>query len=107
MVKEIDAQQLSQWLNAGECNVVDVRELREIANGTIPGAQPMPLATVPLRINELSKDQKIVMICHSGARSAQACMFMAQQGYTDVHNLRGGMLGWAGSRLPIQLPKSA
>jgi rhodanese-related sulfurtransferase len=107
MIKEIDAPQLAQWLEANECCVVDVRELREIAGGTIPGAQAMPLATVPLRINELAKDQKIVMICHSGARSAQACMFLRQQGYTDVHNLRGGVLSWAGNRLPIKLPKSA
>ncbi|MGD8524778.1 MAG: rhodanese-like domain-containing protein, partial [Thioalkalispiraceae bacterium] len=37
---------------------------------------------------------------------AQACAFLQQQGYDNVYNLRGGMMGWAGSGLPVNLPEA-
>jgi rhodanese-related sulfurtransferase len=102
-IKELDAPQLADWLDTGSevFRVIDVREMREIAHGTVPNAEPVPLATLPVRLNEMGRDETIVFICRSGARSAQACMFMQQQGYDKVYNLRGGMISWAGSNLPI------
>jgi rhodanese-related sulfurtransferase len=58
-------------------------------------------------MGEFQPSEKLVMVCHSGARSAQACMFLQQQGFADVYNLRGGMLGWAHSSLPITLPQAS
>jgi len=96
-IKEIEAPELASWLDqSGESlRVIDVRQVPEIAAGTVPGAEAMPLHTLPLKINELSRDHKLVFICRSGARSAQACMFLLQQGFENVYNLRGGMLAWA------------
>jgi len=98
-IKEINAEELAGWLqnNDGQFRVIDVREMREIAGGIIPGAEAMPLATIPLRANEMEQHEKMVFVCHSGARSAQACAFLQQQGYSNVYNLRGGMVGWAAS----------
>lgn len=108
-VKEIEAGELANWLSEkpDSFRIVDVREMGEIATGTIPGAHPMPLATVPLHANNLNRDETLVMICRSGARSAQACAFLQQQGFDNVFNLRGGMFAWAGSGQPIGHPKSA
>ena len=105
-VKEIDASELASWQdNEGEFRIIDVREMQEILTGTILGAEPMPLATIPTRLHEFETSEKLVLICRSGARSAQACYFLQQQGYPNVFNLRGGMLSWAASRLPIALPR--
>jgi rhodanese-related sulfurtransferase len=71
----------------------------EIAAGTVSGAEAVPLHTLPVRVNEFSRDEKLVFICRSGARSAQACMFLLQQGFENVYNLRGGMIGWVQSGL--------
>lgn len=105
-IKEINANELADWLQVGDSpfRVIDVREIREITRGTIPGAEPMPLATVPLRTGEMEPHEKLVFVCHSGARSAQACAFLQQQGYSNVYNLRGGMLGWAASGMPAVPP---
>ena len=105
-VKEVNAPELGQWLEdeSETFRIIDVREMPEIAQGTIPNAEPMPLATLPVRLNEFERDQKVVVICRSGARSAQACQFMQQQGYDNVYNLRGGMIGWAHAALPIVRP---
>lgn len=101
-IKEVDAPQLAEWVNddAHKLRVIDVRQMQEIAMGTVPRAEALPLHTLPARIHELSPAEKLVVICRSGARSAQACMFLQQQGFTDVYNLRGGMIGWSQSGLP-------
>lgn len=107
-VKEVDAPQLAQWLEnpAESCRIIDVREMQEFTTGTVPGAVPMPLATLPLRSGELAREERLVIICRSGARSAQACMFLQQQGYSNVFNLRGGMMSWASKQFPVSLPKA-
>ena len=105
-IKEIDAPELAQWVNDEDhkLRVIDVRQMQEIATGTVPGAEPLPLHTLPARIHELSSDEKLVIICRSGARSAQACMFLQQQGFSTVYNLKGGMMGWMQSGLAAHQP---
>ncbi len=101
-IKEIDAPQLAQWVSDDGHNlrVLDVRQMQEIALGTVPKAEALPLHTLPLKLSELSRDEKLVMVCRSGARSAQACMFLQQQGFSNVYNLRGGMMGWMQNGFP-------
>ncbi len=105
-IKEIDAPQLAHWLEnkADDIRVIDVRHMNEIAMGTVPGAQPMPLHTLPLKLAELERDKELVLVCRSGARSAQAAAFLQQQGFDKVYNLRGGMIGWAQNGLPAAVP---
>ena len=105
-VKEIDAPELVSWQeNEPGFRIIDVREIREILGGTIQGAEPVPLATIPARLHEFGSSEKLVLICRSGARSAQACSFLQQQGYDNVYNLRGGMMSWAANRFPIAMPQ--
>lgn len=102
IIKEIGASELAQWVNEANhiLRVIDVRQMEEIAQGTVPKAEALPLHTLPARVQDLSKEEKLVMVCRSGARSAQACMFLQQQGFTNVFNLRGGMMGWVQSGFP-------
>ena len=108
-IQEIDSPELARWVEdeTHQLRVIDVREMREIAQGTMPGAEPLPLVTLPVRLSEFAKDEKLVIICRSGARSAQACLFMQQQGFNNVFNLRGGIIGWAHNALPIVRPEVA
>lgn len=105
-IKEIDPPELDRWLNdAGEnLRVLDVRQMQEIAAGTIRNAEALPLHTLPMKLNELSPAEKLVIVCRSGARSAQACLFLQQNGYSNVYNLRGGMIGWVQSGFPAHQP---
>ena len=105
-IKEVNAPELHTWVQEKhpKMRVIDVRGMNEIATGTVSGAEAVPLHTLPVRVNEFSRDEKLVFICRSGARSAQACMFLQQQGYDNVFNLRGGMMGWVQSGLePVAL----
>jgi len=108
-IQEIDSPELASWIDdeAHQLRIIDVREMREIAQGTIANAVSLPLATLPMRLDEFEPGEKLVIICRSGARSAQACMFLQQQGFNNAFNLRGGMIGWAHNSLPIVRPEVA
>lgn len=104
-INEVEAPQLAQWLDQeSSVQLLDVREMREIAAGTIANALSVPLATLPMRLKELNRERDLVVICRSGARSAQACMFLQQQGFDKVHNLRGGVIAWSQNSLPMVRP---
>ena len=98
-VKEIDAHQLAEWVKDEQepVRVIDVRQMEEIAFGTVPKAEAFPLHLLPTKVSELSPHEKLVVVCRSGARSAQACMFLQQHGFSNIFNLRGGMMGWSQS----------
>jgi putative transcriptional regulator len=108
-VKEIGPNELAAWLeqNPSAVRVVDVREPREYYGGTIPGAELMPLRTVPVRLSEIERDRPVVFICRSGARSGQACAFLDSYGYDNVYNLRGGVISWVQSGFGHTLPATA
>jgi len=101
-IKEIESSELAQWLQQElPPLLIDVRTPQEMQHAGIPQGKPMPLIVLPLRLEEVPKDQQVVFYCHTGARSAQACMFMAQKGYDNIYNLRGGLISWASQGLPL------
>ena len=106
LIKEIEVSELAQLKEKNNVvRVIDIRQPAELNSGIIPGAEALPMHTIPLRLGELKQEETLVMVCRSGARSAQACMFLQQQGYDNVFNLRGGMMAWANNGLEIGLPQ--
>jgi len=107
-IREIDAGGLKTMLGTGEkVRLIDVRSSSEVAQGIIEGSEFMPLHTLPLRMNELPKDETIVFYCRTGARSAQACMFLKQNTGVEAVNLRGGIVSWYQSGHKVVLPVAA
>ena len=96
MIKEIDATALQDRLAAGEdIQLLDIRTQAEVLQGVLPGAKHLPMHVIPLRMSELPVDKEVVLYCRSGARSYHACAYLVQQGFPNVVNLRGGIIGWA------------
>ncbi|WJW76804.1 rhodanese-like domain-containing protein [Thiohalobacter sp. IOR34] len=98
-VNEIDSQTLAETLaeNPQAVRLIDVRSPAEMAQGIIPGSEPLPLHLLPLQADTLlAGDRPLVIYCRSGARSAQACMFLAGRGGNAqrILNLRGGIIDW-------------
>lgn len=101
-INEVSPETLDEWKRNGQVfRLVDVRSPAETAQGVIPDAELMPLHLVPLRKDELRSEAPVVVYCRTGARSAQACAFLAQQGHENVHNLAGGIVAWARAAKPI------
>jgi len=96
MVKEITVQELKQWQeDQKDFQLIDVRKPYEwdIANLE---AELIVLGTLPDNVEKVKKDIPVVVHCRSGARSANAIRFLQEQhGYTNLYNLKGGILAWA------------
>ena len=102
-IKTISARDL--FNKQGQFKVIDVRGEDEFNNelGHIPGAELATLGT-PLEKNLENRDhsQRIVFVCRSGKRSAEATRIALRNGFTNVYNLEGGMLTWTDQRFPFE-----
>lgn len=75
--------------------LLDVREPAEYAAGRIEGSTLIPLGELETRLGELPRNQRIMVHCKAGGRSAKAVGLLRQHGFTDVHNVAGGITAWA------------
>lgn len=93
-VQDISAEELAK--HRGEVHIVDVRQPDEYTGelGHIPGSKLIVLDTLPEHIADLPKDETIVFVCRSGARSARAAAFAHEHGFQNVFNMQGGMMRW-------------
>lgn len=101
-VKRVGPQEAVLLMNHEDALVLDVREPSEFADGHIHKAKHVPLGALSKRLGELEKfkDQTVIAVCRSGARSAQACRLLRKAGFEKVYNLDGGMLAWEQAGLP-------
>lgn len=83
---------------------IDVREPYEVDEVAydIPGMVHIPLGELPERMNDFAKDAQLIIGCRSGARSMNACQYMAMQGYANMTNLNGGIMGWIENGCPTK-----
>jgi molybdopterin/thiamine biosynthesis adenylyltransferase/rhodanese-related sulfurtransferase/molybdopterin converting factor small subunit len=100
---EITPVELKKKLDAGETPfVLDVREPNEYQINRIAGSTLIPLGELPRRYQELPRDREIVTQCKMGGRSAKAMEFLKSVGFSNVKNLRGGILEWIDKVDPSQ-----
>ncbi len=74
--------------------LLDVRTPAEREAYAIEGSYFLPLQELPERFHEIPRDKPIVIYCKAGIRSANACHFLAEQGFNDLTNLTGGIDAW-------------
>lgn len=75
--------------------ILDVREGWERDLCGIGGSLHIPLNELPARLQELSKDDPLVVLCHHGMRSLRAVIWLRSQGFDQAVNLAGGIDAWA------------
>lgn len=82
--------------------MLDVRQPDEYAAVHIPGVTLIPLGELSGRLSEVPEDQKIVVVCRSGNRSAQGRDLLLNAGYTQVTSMAGGMTDWSAAGYPTE-----
>jgi sulfur-carrier protein adenylyltransferase/sulfurtransferase len=95
-IPTMSAHELKRKMDAHEpFELIDVRETFEYEIARIDGAKLMPLGEIAERVDELQREQPIVVHCHSGGRSAEAVRMLQQRGFANVYNLEGGIDAWS------------
>lgn len=82
--------------------LLDVREPNEYAEVHVDGSVLCPSSAFDQHIvtHKFAKDAPLYVLCRSGGRSQTATDKLKKLGYTDVHNIEGGILKWIASGLP-------
>lgn len=92
---QITTEELRQRIAAGDkLQLIDVREVEEVNQGMIEGAQHIPMGQIPSRLDEISSDGEVVLICRSGYRSERVREYLNENGYNNCLNMSGGMIEW-------------
>ena len=87
----------------GELTLVDVRSADEFngPDGRVAGSLLIPLPEIESRAGEIPADRPVVLLCHSGSRSALATQQLLKAGRPQVANLQGGLSRWRAEGYPL------
>lgn len=98
-VKELTPQQLQEKLESDPDSLLllDCREQQEYELVRLEGARLIPMSELAERVEEIRdyQDQPIAVYCHHGVRSQRVAHWLAQQGFSDVSSLAGGIDRWS------------
>jgi len=95
-MKEITVRELKQMIDDKvDFQLIDVREEYEFDNANL-GGELIPLGTIVDEADRISKTKPVIIHCRSGARSAAAIKELESRfGFTNLANLKGGILAWS------------
>jgi monothiol glutaredoxin len=94
-VKQLEPRDVKQLLDKGTRFVfLDVRTPDERATASLPGTRLLDQSTAA-EIEQLPKDTMLVFHCHHGGRSQAAAEHFRSRGFTNVHNMAGGIDAWS------------
>ena len=94
-LSEISVQELARWKAQNiDFQLVDVREGYEYEAANIGGTL-ISLNNLDHNLDMISKEKPVVVHCKSGARSAKAIELLKSHGFTNLFNLKGGILAYA------------
>lgn len=94
-VRPLSPETLKEWLDGDK--PIEMFDVRTVSEREIAKIEPSTLLddAGKARLDELSRDTTLVMYCHHGVRSAAAAEHCLRMGFSDVHNLTGGIEAWS------------
>ena len=91
---EVEVLELKKMLKNNEVVLLDVREPYEIEICNVRGSLFIPMNEIPQNIEQLDKEKRYAVICHSGVRSLYVSNYLNSLGYSTL-NVIGGIDRWA------------
>jgi len=95
---DISPTEFKKWLDEKrDITILDTRNDYEVKLGTFENAQHLDLedfSEFPAAINQISREKPIVMFCTGGIRCEKAALVMLKAGYSNVYQLKGGILNY-------------
>lgn len=97
MFKRISGREAQAAIESNpHLKIIDVRTEAEYFQYHIPDSILIPMNLIPQYIHKLDKDEFYLIICEHSVRSIHVCNFMAQNGFTNIINIDGGMSEYPG-----------
>ena len=99
-IKTISPEDALKLLNNNKCNLIDIRDVRELQNdGRIANSRHIPRGmlefwldpeSVYFKDGKLDMDKEMVLFCAGGLRSALAVKSLQEMGYKRASHIDGG-----------------
>jgi rhodanese-related sulfurtransferase len=103
-MKEITAEEFEKLKKSGEdYQLIDVREENEAEIVSI-GGELIPMGEIMGNLDKISKEKKVIVHCKAGGRSGAIVQALDRLGYTNLYNLKGGIISYIDNIDP-SLPK--
>ena len=95
-MKEVTVQELKTMKDQKEdFQLIDIREEYEFDICDL-GGELIPMGDIVDHLDKINKTKKVVLHCRTGKRSASVLQMLEQQhGFTNLYNLKGGIMAWA------------
>lgn len=103
IVPTCSVQQLKDTLDKEKPYILDVRDSKNWrAVGHIHGAHHIYIGELPRHLDEIPKDEPIVVYCDAGYKGSLAASFLAIHHYHHLTNVLGGMTAWKRAGFKIE-----
>jgi rhodanese-related sulfurtransferase len=91
---DTSVQQAKEMIDKGDVFILDVRTQEEYNTGHIRNSTLIPVQDLSKRLNEVPRDRDILVYCRTGGRSTAASEILANNGFTRIYNMKGGITEW-------------
>lgn len=100
----VNVATFAQFEQNEDAQLLDVRTAQEYAEGHIAGSVNIDIfaADFDQQVQQLDKNKPVYVYCRSGRRSANAMARMRDAGFTEIHNLQGGIMAWQQAGKAVQ-----
>ena len=114
-VKTYSVAEVQARLADVSVQLVDIRDVRELASGTLPGAFHAPRGMLEFWVDPASpyhkalfadESKEFILFCGAGWRSALAAKTLQDMGMSNVAHIDGGYAEWVGQGAPVEAPGS-
>lgn len=94
-IRQVTPEEARPMRGDARVTFLDCREPNEWNLGRVPAAVFIPRGQLETKVEAaISREQRVVIYCASGNRSALAAVTMMAMGYPDVVSMSGGFRGW-------------
>jgi rhodanese-related sulfurtransferase len=110
-VKTYSVAQVQARLNDANVQIVDIRDIRELVDGTVIGAYHAPRGMLEFWVDPASpyhkplfadETKEFILFCGAGWRSALAAKALQDMGMSNVAHIDGGYAGWVKAGAPTE-----
>jgi parallel beta-helix repeat protein len=98
---DVTVAQARIMVDSNSAVTLDVRSQSEYDSGHIRNAKLIPVTDLQERLNELDKNDSILVYCLGGGRSKTASQLLTDNGFEHVSNMLGGISAWTAAGYPV------
>ncbi|MBP2030009.1 rhodanese-related sulfurtransferase [Methanohalophilus levihalophilus] len=101
-IYDINVHEAKALVDTGEMFIIDVRTVQEYEAGHLINSTLIPVSEISERLDEIPKDEPLLVYCRSGRRSTTAAGILEENGFCVIYDVDGGFNDWVAAGYPYE-----